>query len=223
MTTINQSTFTFLSDLEANNNRDWFIANKASYELAKSNIESFAQQVISHFLKIDSSIQPVEGKKAVFRIYRDVRFSKDKTPYKNNFGIGFSEKGRSVNWPGYYIQIQPNNSFIAGGYWMPESVHLKAIRQEIDYNGSYLNKLLSSEKFTNYFDRFDQSDKLINPPKGYDVENEFIEHLKLKSFTVMHKFEDREMMDKQILDKIIEGLSLIYPLNSFLSQAISST
>lgn len=221
MTTINQQTLTYLSNLACNNNREWFIANKNDYQSAYNNLIAFADDLLFELKQIDITIPEIlTGKKSVMRIYRDVRFSKDKTPYKNNFGIGFSSIGKNGNYPGYYIQIQPNKSFIAGGYWMPEATHLKAIRQEIDYNTAQLKSIIEAPKFVKYFEGLSQSDKLKTCPKGYTADNENFELLKLKSFTVFHNFTDNNIMDKNVILDMKIGLSLICPLTNFLKNAI---
>ncbi len=221
MTTINKQTFDFLANLAINNNREWFLANKASYETAHENVVAFADDLLTKLQKIDASIlSSPTAKKFVMRIYRDVRFSKDKSPYKNNFGISFAANGKNGNYPGYYIQIQPNNNFIAGGYWMPEATHLKAIRQEIDYNTSQFKEIIEATDFVNYFEGLSQEDKLKTCPKGYSADNENIELLKLKSFTVFHSFTDEEMMGSKIITEMVNGLLLIYPLTNFLKNAI---
>jgi uncharacterized protein (TIGR02453 family) len=221
MTMINKQTFEFLANLAENNNRDWFLANKVAYETAQQNVLAFADDVLAQLQKIDTSIpNNLTAKKSVMRIYRDVRFSKDKAPYKNNFGMGFSANGKNGNYPGYYIQIQPNNSFIAGGYWMPEAAHLKAIRQEIDYNAAQFKAIIEAPSFVNFFETLSQTDKLKTCPKGYNADNENIELLKLKSYTVFHSFTDDEMMQHTIIEKMIKGLSLISPLTHFIKNAI---
>lgn len=221
MTTIKPKTLEFLTNLALNNNRDWFLVNKVSYETAQQNVVAFADYLLAQLQKIDSSIpNTLTGKKSVMRIYRDVRFSKDKTPYKNSFGIGFSSVGKNGNYPGYYFQIQPNNSFVAGGYWMPEAAHLKAIRQEIDYNTTQFKTIIEDEEFLNYFEGLSQTDKLKTCPKGYNPDNENIELLKLKSFTVFHSFTDEEIVNINVIGEIVKGLSLIYPLTNFIKNAL---
>lgn len=221
MTMINESVFRFLANLAENNNRDWFLAHKSEYEIAKQNVEAFADELLMKLRVIDPSIaEHTTGKKSVMRIYRDVRFSKDKTPYKNNFGIWFSTKGKSADCPGYFIQIQPGKSFLAGGYWMPPSEHLKAIRQEIDYNSSQLLSIIESADFLDFFGGISTDDKLKTSPKGYASDHEHIELLKLKSFTVARNFSDEEMMNEPIMDKMTKGFSLILPLIEFVKNAI---
>jgi len=221
MITIKKDTFAFLEELIANNDRTWFLENKIRYEVSKKNIEDFADEIIKGLLKIDSSISKViTAKQCVMRIYRDVRFSKDKSPYKNNFGISIAARGKGNNGEGYYIHIAPNSSFVAGGYFMPQGEHLKAIRQEIDYNAKDLIKIIENKEFKDYFLGFNQDLKLKTTPKGYDADNPSINLLKLKSFTVSHSYTDDELMSDGAVEKVLKGLKLIHPLNVFLAQAI---
>ncbi|OAQ41670.1 TIGR02453 family protein [Pedobacter psychrophilus] len=220
---IKKETFQFLKDLMANNDRDWFQENKAKYEEARQNVEEFADEILIEIKKIDSSIPPeFSGKKSMMRIYRDVRFSKNKLPYKNNFGIGISSTGKGGDNPGYYIQIQPGESFVAGGYWMPQADHLKAIRQEIDYNTQDFLKIIESKEFVAHFGGLNQEDKLKTTPKGYDAEHEYIELLRLKSFTVFEKLNDNVLNSSKAVETIVESLKMINPLTVFLKQAIGN-
>ncbi len=219
---IKEETFTFLSQLIKNNNREWFQQNKAAYEKALENVIEFAQKLIDQFAKEDPSIPAdIDPKKCVMRIYRDVRFSKDKTPYKNNFGIGLSNVGKSMNGAGYYVQIKPEDSFIAGGFWMPQGEHLKAIRQEIDYNGAELKSILNQKTFKSYFGDLEDEEKLKTAPKGYDPGHNDIELLKLKSFTVIHRLKDKQLIDKKSVNEVVNGLTIMKPFVDFLNKAIS--
>ena len=149
---INPQTFDFLKQLILNNNREWFQANKERYEAARDNVIDFTAAWLKLMHKIDPNIDDtLDAKKCVMRIYRDIRFSKNKTPYKNNFGISIPTKGLKAGRAEYYLQISPGNSFIAGGYWMPEKDHLKAIRQEIDYNANDLKKIVDDAEFIKLF------------------------------------------------------------------------
>lgn len=154
------------------------------------------------------------------RIYRDVRFSKNKTPYKNNFGISLPTTGVKAGGAEYYFQVQPGKSFIAGGYWMPEAAHLKAIRQEIDYNGNELKSIINDTAFVKLFGDFREQEKLKSLPKGYTEDNEHIDLLKLKSFIVWHQLKDKDLTKPGIVNKITEICTGIYPLNVFLRNAI---
>ena len=219
---IQHPTFDFLKELVENNNREWFIANKERYELARENMISFTADILQSMRRIDPGINgSLEPKKCVMRIYRDIRFSKNKTPYKNNFGVSIPAKGQKLGGAEYYMHITPGGSFIAGGYWMPEAAELKAIRQEIDYNASDLKKVVDTPEFIKLFGEFRNQDKLKTNPKGYDAENQNIELLKLKSFIAIHSLKDSELTRKDAAEKICELCSKIYPLNVFLNNAIA--
>ena len=143
---IESQTLDFLKELVENNNREWFQANKERYDKARANVIELATNVITKLHKVDPSVSAdLDPKKCVMRIYRDIRFSKNKIPYKNNFGVSLPTSGSKLGGVEYYLHIQPGKSFIAGGYWMPETEHLKAIRQEIDYNANDLKKIIDDE------------------------------------------------------------------------------
>ncbi len=219
---IKKETLSFLKHLAENNDREWFLKNKPLYEAALENVLGFTTELINKFSKIDQSIPvDIDPKKCVMRIYRDVRFSKDKTPYKNNFGIGLSSVGKSMQGAGYYMHIQPGNSFLAGGCWMPDAAYLKSIRQEIDYNTSDFKAILNQKTFKSYFGELETTGKLKTAPKGYDPEHEDIELLKLKSFTVTHNFDDKELMSEKAIKETINGLTIMKPFVDFLNKAVS--
>ncbi|HEX7366511.1 MAG TPA: DUF2461 domain-containing protein [Pelobium sp.] len=224
MTTISPQTFHFLNQLKQNNNRDWFQDNKSAYLAAKENVEAFADEIIDSFKILNPYVSPdLTGKKSVKRIYRDVRFSKNKDPYKSNFGISIPTSAKGIHGPGFFIQIEPDCSFVAGGMWMPESEHLKLIRQEIDYSADKLNEILGKSSFKSFFaNGLQQTDKLKTTPKGYDASNPNIELLKLKSFTVASFFSDKALQTKDASDEIVRCLKEIIPLNKFLQEAIAT-
>lgn len=217
---IEPQTFDFLKDLVENNHRDWFLENKAKYEQARENVIDFAGEILKLLAQIDPQIQAdLDPKKCVMRIYRDVRFSKDKTPYKNNFGINFKTGYANADL-GYYVHLQPDKCFVGGGYWMPPADHVKAIRQEIDYNGHVLNAIVGDASFIDDFSVFDQQEQLKNNPKGYEPDHKFINLLKLKSFAAMHPLADKELMNKSSAQMVADYLQKILPLNNFLNQAL---
>jgi uncharacterized protein (TIGR02453 family) len=219
---IQRHTFDFLKELVENNNREWFQANKERYEMARENVIDFTAELLILLKKIDPGInESLEAKKCVMRIYRDIRFSKNKTPYKNNFGVSIPAKGLKLGGAEYYLHISPGNSFIAGGYWMPETAHLKAIRQEIDYNGNDLKKIIDDTGFINLFGEFRKQEQLKNVPREYSVDNENIELLKLKSFVAFHPLKDEELLKKGAAKEIASVSSRIYPLNVFLNNAVA--
>jgi uncharacterized protein (TIGR02453 family) len=219
---IKTETFDFLKELVNNNNREWFQANKPAYEKSRENVVEFTGKLLGLLHKIDPGIdEALDPKKSVMRIYRDIRFSKNKTPYKNNFGISIPTMGLRNGGVEYYMHIQPGKSFIAGGYWMPEADHLKAIRQEIDYNGGDLDKIITNPEFKSLFGNLRQDDKLKTVPKGYDADNEHIELLKLKSFIVTHDLKDKELLNTNSAENIAEICSKLHPLNVFLKNALA--
>lgn len=219
---IESHTLDFLKELVENNNREWFQANKDRYDKARGNVIELAAAVIGKLHKVDPTVSAdLDPKKCVMRIYRDIRFSKNKTPYKNNFGISLPTQGSKLGGVEYYLQIQPGKSFIAGGYWMPEAEHLKAIRQEIDYNAADLKKIIDDKEFVSLFGEFRKQDQLKTTPKGYDADNENIDLLRLKSFIVVHPLKDKEVIGATAADEIVDMCSRIYPLNVFLKNAIA--
>jgi uncharacterized protein (TIGR02453 family) len=216
-----EPTLIFLKKLAKNNNREWFEKNKPHFLELKTDFEEFASDLLKELIKFDESLGNLDPKKLVFRIYRDIRFSKDKTPYKTNMSAGFSSAGKGTGVPGYYVQIEPGNkSFIASGLYLPSAEYLTKIRQEIDYNGDQLVKILSEKKFKKDFGKFWDEDKLKTMPKGYSKDHAHIELLKLKSFMVLHYFADAEVTDKKFLKNLASVMKTAKPLNDFLKEAI---
>ncbi len=211
----------FLNTLAKNNNREWFEKNKPVYLQAKANFDEFLAAFLIELIKVDESFSALNPKKLGFRIYRDVRFSKDKSPYKMNMGAGFSPGGKMEQEPGYYLHIQPGNkSFIAGGMYMPEADKLAKIRQEIDYNPDKFLSVLNNKAFKKSFPALDVFDKLKTSPKGYPKDHPQLELLKHKSFIVSHPFTDEEVKDKKFLKQLTNTAKTLKPLKDFLVEAI---
>jgi uncharacterized protein (TIGR02453 family) len=218
---IKQATFEFLTELVANNNREWFNDNKARYDEAKENATVFAAEVIAELKAINPALSTdIDPKKCVGRIYWDIRFSPNKTPYKNNIGISKLLADTKAEGIEFYIHIQPGSSFAGGGYWMPEAAHLKAIRQEIDYNAGELKAIIDTPAFKKLFGEFRDQEQLKTLPRDYAADNENISLLKLKSFTAMHPLTDAELLKKDSPKKVAALLANIYPLTVFLNSAI---
>ncbi|MCA5006599.1 DUF2461 domain-containing protein [Sphingobacterium bovistauri] len=214
------STFKFLKSLEENNNREWFNAHKDEYELARANVEAFIQELINKLSTFDPHIESsIKAKKCMFRIYRDVRFSKDKSPYKTWFAAGISLDGRKLDGPEYYMHVGPGNSFIAVGYWRPKKEHLDNIRQEIDYNLEAFEDVLNSGNWTS--EDLSQDDKLVRPPTGYTEENDAIEFLKLKSFIIFKPLEDKEVLKPFALEDMVQVFQRSLNFKNFLHDAIA--
>lgn len=217
---IARSTLDFLKKLKKNNNKDWFDANRDAYELAKTNMQDVVKQLIDQLSVFDSTIKGLEPKHCMFRINRDVRFSKNKAPYKTNLGAIMNKGGKKSNVPGYYIHIEPGNSFVAGGSWMPEAPELAAIRQEIDYNTKEFQKIISAKEFKSLFGSLSEEDKLKTAPKGYEKDHPAIELLKHKSFIVVHELKDTQLLDKNFIKNTAKVFKAMYPLDCFLRKAL---
>lgn len=211
----------FLKSLSRNNNREWFDRNKETYLALKDEFEKFVSVVLSDIIPFDASLAGLDPKRLTYRIYRDVRFSKDKTPYKTNFSAAISSGGKTMGTPGYYFQLEPGGkSFVAAGLYMPEPETLNKVRQEIDYNGERLEKVLKDAKFKKLYGQFWRGDQLKSVPKGYAKDHPRIELLKLKSFLVEHSFTDEEVVGKVFRKKLVETMRIAKPLVYFLKEAM---
>jgi len=212
----------FLKDLAKNNNREWFEKNKPKYLTAKEAFDEVVVKLLNDMVKFDESLGGLDPKKLTFRIYRDVRFSKDKSPYKNNMGAAISSVGKGLGSPGYYFQVQPGNkSFIGVGLFQPEPEKLSKVRQEIDYNGDQLKKIFNEKKFKSNFKNFWDEDTLKRTPKGYAEDHPHAEWLKLKSFIVTHEFTDKQVVDKKFMKQVVEVMKSSKPLIDFLNEALA--
>ena len=212
----------FLKTLAKNNDRAWFEKNKSKYLAAKDEFDQVAAALLKELIVFDESLAGLDPKKLTFRIYRDVRFSKDKRPYKNNMGAAFSATGKGMGTPGYYFQVQPGGkSFVAIGLFQPVPENLAKVRQEIDYNGDQLAKIFKEKKFRSNFSKFWDEDTLKTAPKGYAKDHPYVEWLKLKSFVVTRSFTDSDVADKKFLKKAVDVLKSAKPLNDFLKEAIA--
>ena len=211
------STLQFLKTLQKNNNRDWFNENKSIYIEAKDDVLLFVENLIEEIAKFDEEILKIDPKKALFRIYRDTRFSKDKTPYKTHFGVSLGMgKGKKIS--GYYLHIEPGKSFLAGGVYQPESSALKEIRKEISMNGKEFSKILEQKNFRNNFRGLSIESKLQRVPNGFEKDDAMAEFLKLKNFIVSHPISDEQVLDKNATKNFAKILQSIKPLNDFLEK-----
>jgi len=219
---LRKSTIDFLKSLKKNNNRDWFEANRADYEAAKADFTTLVEQILGELSKMDAQFLELSAKDCMFRINRDVRFSKDKSPYKTNFGAGFTVGGKKSALGGFYVHVEPDQGFIGGGLWMPQPDQLKKIRQEIDYSFHEFNKIIENKAFKKTFGTLDMENALKNPPKGYEAENQAIEFIKLKSFVTGTSIQNNEWLEKGILTKISTSFKQLNPFILFINTAISS-
>lgn len=209
------STLQFLRNLEKNNNREWFNENKTLYQEAQQDVISFVEKLMEEMADFDEEIGKLEAKKSVFRIYRDTRFSKDKTPYKTNFGAGLGMgKGNKIS--GYYLHIEPGKSFLAGGVYKPEPSVLKTIRQEISAFGDEFKAILEQDEFRNYFRGLSVEDKLKKVPQGFEKDDKMAEYLKLKHFIVTHPVSDEQLLSENAVKEFTKIFKAMKPLNDFL-------
>lgn len=220
---LSPSTIKFLKDLSKNNNKPWFDKNRAVYEKSKADFAGFIQKVIDQFGKKDPSIQNIVAKDCLFRINRDVRFSKDKSPYKSNFGASINKSGKKAEHSaGYYFQVQPGRNFAGGGIWMPEPAALKKVRQEIDYNFTDFKKIIGAGKFKSVYGNLDRSAEFLlqRVPKGYDADNPAADYLKLKSFVAIHFFKDTDLTSKDLVKKTVAAFEALQPVIAFINEAL---
>ena len=217
-----QLIFDFLAQLKNNNEKDWMHANKPLYQEAKNSFIEMVGQSIQHISMFDEHIAGLDAKKCIFRVNRDIRFSKDKRPYKENFGAAIARGGRKSKFGGYYLHLQPGNSFLAGGCYMPQSAELAAIRQEIDYNAQDLRTILAQSDFKKYFGQIEGAE-LKTAPKGYPKDHEDIDLLKKKSFTVWHRMKDEQVLKKDFLEHAAKVFHAMHPFNEFLNTAVAET
>ncbi|HEX5024587.1 MAG TPA: DUF2461 domain-containing protein [Agriterribacter sp.] len=216
------ATIRFLKNLAKNNNKPWFDEHRKEYEAARSDFGAFIQSVIDEFGKADPSIASLTAKECLFRINRDIRFSKDKTPYKKNFAANINRGGKKSIFGGYYFNFEPGNSFAGGGIWMPMPAETQKIRQEIDYCWDEFKKIIGSKKFIAIYGDLDKEAEisLTNIPKGYAKDNPAGEYLKLKSWIAMRPITDKELASEELFGLTIEAFKTMQPLLAFLNRAI---
>lgn len=219
------STIDFLKKLAKNNNKPWFEAHKEEYLDARADFESFVKHLIKRTGAFDEDIKELQPKDCIFRLYRDVRFSKDKTPYKIHFGASFDKGGRKSIYAGYYFHTEPGNkSFVGGGIWMPMAPEIKKIRQEIDYCLNEFSQIISDKKFKKEYGDLDSSDevKLTNLPRGYEKDNPAAEYLKLKSILALKNIPDSELTKPSLLNNTAKTFEALTPLVKFINRALST-
>jgi uncharacterized protein (TIGR02453 family) len=214
------STISFLRELKDNNNKEWFDLHRKDYEGAKADYLKLVTGILEQLKTIDSSLENLEPKKCVFRINRDVRFSKNKDPYKTNMGSFYSKEGKAVEYAVYYFHLEPGSCFIGGGYWMPQGPDLKKIRSEIDYNLEEFKGILQEKTMNKYFGELSQEARLSRPPQGYDADNPAVEYLKLKSFTVTSPLPDEQLTNPKLLSNIVDHFRAMKPMVHFLNRSL---
>ena len=215
-------TLKFLKDLKKHNNKAWFDANRAAYETAKIDFENFIQSLLERHGKNDADLTDLVARKCMFRINRDIRFSKDKSPYKTNFGASMDKGGKKSGLAGYYFHLEPGNSFVGGGLWMPAPDVVKKVRQEIDYCFDEFSKIVSAGKFKSLYGEFYTGEgiKLSKVPQGFEKENPAAEFLKPKSWLVLKNLGNAELTSKDLLKKTANAFAVMQPFIKFLNRAV---
>lgn len=219
----------FLSELSQNNTREWFEANRDRYQAARAAQHELLSQILDKLILFEPEYKHLKATGCTFRIYRDIRFSKDKTPYKTHLGAYFERDGKQSTRAGYYLHLEPGNqSFVAGGMWMPQGEDLKKIRQEIDYNGDKLRRILDNATFRQYYGSvFDAEEvmgmprKLKKAPKDYGTDHPDIALLRLKDFSIAHPVTDAQVTAPDFATYVTQAWKVVKPLNDFLNTAIA--
>lgn len=218
-----KSILPFLRKLKQNNHKVWFDENRSTYEVSKKEWEAFVEAVIAKIALKDPTISTLKPKECIFRINRDVRFSNDKSPYKTNFGAFICKGGKKSQMAGYYIHLEPGNSFVGGGLWMPMPPQLAKLRQEIDYNFPAFKKIIQSANFKKTYGTLDMGKdvSLSRVPKGYESDNPAADFLKLKSFVATKAITDKEVTQDDFVKIILSSFSALQPLIYFINEGIA--
>jgi uncharacterized protein (TIGR02453 family) len=216
---ISNNILSFLNDLSKNNNRDWFQANKIRYETARNEFEIITTELINRLSVHNRALVGLTAKSSIFRIYRDTRFSHNKTPYKNNMGAYMVPGGKNAWKAGYYFHLEPGNCMLAGGIYMPPAEVLKALRTEIYNFTDEFKEIINQSVFKETFGKIDD-EKLKTPPKGFPKDFEDIDLLKFKSYTVVKIIPDNKITAPDFIDYSIDIFKKMMPLNEFLNRAV---
>lgn len=217
--TIPTSAFEFLKLLKKNNDRDWFNAHKERYLKELEYIQHFADALLHEMNKHDV-IETPDGKKSLHRIYRDIRFSKDKTPYNTHWGGGF-KRATKKRRGSYYFHLQPGNTFIAGGFWGPEPSDLKRIREEFAFDDKAFRKILKNKSFVTHFGKL-EGERIKTSPKGFDNDHPAIDLLRYKQFLLIKRFSDKEVLESSFLKKVNEGYRHMRPFLDYMSETLTT-
>jgi uncharacterized protein (TIGR02453 family) len=211
----------FIKDLAKNNNREWFNTHKNRYQESLEIFRGFTAELLEGISVFDPSVGHLEPRDTIFRIYKDVRFSKDKLPYKTHFGCWMAKGGRKSTDAGYYFHLEPGNSFMAAGVWMPPKEQLNLIRQEILFQTDEYLKLISTPPMTEYYERGGKEDMLKKGPVGFPKDFIHMEELKYKHFVWSRAYNDSDVLGKSFVSRIVEDYKGLYPVVKYLHHAMS--
>jgi len=212
----------FLTQLKLNNTREWFQENKKWYETSKKEVENFVTGMITTISAIDPSVQAPAMKDCMFRIFRDVRFGADKSPYKTNFGAFIAKGGRKSSYPGYYFHFEPGESMLAGGVYQPEPDTLKLLRNEVYFHSKELKEIMEKPSFKKYFDKLGDFDKMKKAPKDFPADFPDIDLLKYRSYIVSQNIPDKIVTSDDYQKQVLEMIKELQPFMAFLNRAISN-
>lgn len=211
----------FLNELSENNNREWFQNNKKQYDESREKVLFITEVVINEIRKFDPEVPLLEPKDCLFRIFRDVRFSNDKRPYKTNFGSFIAKGGRKSMHAGYYFHIEPTGSFVGGGIYMPAAEPLKAIREYIAENGEEFLSIINNKSFKKVYPEM-MEDKLKTAPKGFSPDHEFIHLLRYKSFAFSSQLDKSQILADNYIEQLVHSFKILQPVNRFLNDALNN-
>jgi uncharacterized protein (TIGR02453 family) len=219
MSTISKNNFDFLNQLKNNNNRDWFNTNKDLYLKQHQDIIEFADTVLFEVSKHDN-IETPTGKKSLYRIYRDVRFGKDKSPYKTHWAGGLKRASTQLRG-GYYFHIEQGNTMVGGGFWSPNKDDLLRFREDIAFDAKPLRKILSSKSFIETFGTLD-GEQLKTSPKGFDKEHPDVDLLRYKQFIISKKFTDKEVLSPDFAKQVSDTFKKMRPFFDYMSESLTT-
>ncbi|GIZ15088.1 DUF2461 domain-containing protein [Capnocytophaga catalasegens] len=206
----------FLKDLAQNNNREWFAEHKKEYDAIAKDNKAFFQEIFQQLQRHDDVTDM-----HIFRIYKDVRFSKDKSPYKTNFGASFTRRKPELRG-GYYVHIEPNNSFVGGGFWAPEKEDVFRVRKEFEMDDEPIRKIIAEPTFQKYFEEIKAYDSLKTAPRGFYKNHPAIDLIKMKHWVVMRPFSDKELADEDFSKEIIATFLAMRPWFDYMSEVLTT-
>lgn len=214
---IEKSTFSFLRNLKQNNDRGWFSENKEKYTAAQQNVLEFVEELLAEMSKFDEKFAKMDPKKTLFRIYRDTRFSKDKSPYKTNFGASINGIGKKDGGAGYYLHISPGECFTAAGVYRCDPKKLKDLRKEISVNADEFKSIIQDKNFRNF--EFN-NEKLSRVPQGFEKDDPMAEYLKMRHLVVSQNIKDEDLMNTESVKFVAENFRKMSKFVDFLNASL---
>ena len=211
-----KSSFQFLKDLSNNNNRDWFTEHKPKFTTAQDNVKEVLAEIRENLEKHDE----IEKTK-VYRIYRDVRFSKDKTPYNPRFAGSYSRLGKHLRG-GYFLQIKPGETLLGGGFWQPEKEDLHRIRKEIELDATEFRDVLKNSEFIKHFGGKFEGEELKSAPRGFDKEHPDVDLLRKKGYIAVRRFTDKEVLSKDFISEVGSSFKALRPFFDLFSDVLTT-